>query len=214
MKGAQFDGFDVLVTGSPVFLKDINDYLQGGMVTLGLIALGVMAVVLFLLFRVRWRFLPLLSTVVGVLWGFSALGWIGVDLSLVTISGLPILIGLGIDFAIQMHNRIEEESALDKDAHPIGEAMANIAPALITAVIAARHGLPRARGVPGPHDPGLRRDAGHRHRRLGGVRHPDPRRRSSVCASTGRPRPSFPNHGSRRSSSGWGAWRRRRPSRW
>jgi len=133
----ELDGFEVIVTGSPVFLKDINDYLQGGMLTLGAIALAVMAVILGLMFRVRWRFLPLLSTVVGVLWGFTFLGYIDVDLSLVTISGLPILIGLGIDFAIQVHNRIEEEAALDKEAHPIAETVANVGPALVAAVLSA-----------------------------------------------------------------------------
>lgn len=137
MESAELEGFDVLVTGSPVFLKEINDYLQGGMLTLGAIALAVMAVILFVMFRVRWRFLPLLSTVVGVVWGFAILGYIDVDLSLVTISGLPILIGLGIDFAIQVHNRIEEESALDREAHPISETMANVGPALVVATIAA-----------------------------------------------------------------------------
>ncbi|MDZ7675688.1 MAG: MMPL family transporter [Acidimicrobiales bacterium] len=137
MDTVDLDGFEITVTGSPVFLKDINDYLQGGMLTLGAIALAVMAVILFLLFRVRWRFLPLLSTVVGVAWGFALLGYIDVDLSLVTISGLPILIGLGIDFAIQIHNRIEEEAALDHDEHPISETVANVAPAVIAATIAA-----------------------------------------------------------------------------
>lgn len=133
----ELDGFEVIVTGSPVFLKDINDYLQGGMLTLGAVALAVMAVILAVMFRVRWRFLPLLSTVVGVMWGFAALGYIGIDLSLVTISGLPILIGLGIDFAIQIHNRIEEEAALDKEAHPISETVANVGPALVAATLAA-----------------------------------------------------------------------------
>ncbi len=136
-EGAQLQGFDVTVTGSPVFLKDINDYLQGGMLTLGAIALVIMAVILAVMFRVRWRFLPLLSTVVGVMWGFAFLGYIGIDLSLVTISGLPILIGLGIDFAIQVHNRIEEEAALDKDAHPISETLANVGPALVAATLSA-----------------------------------------------------------------------------
>jgi uncharacterized protein len=133
----ELEGFEVVVTGSPVFLKDINDYLQGGMLTLGAIALAVMAVILAVMFQVRWRFLPLLSTVVGVMWGFAVLGYIGIDLSLVTISGLPILIGLGIDFAIQIHNRIEEEAALDKEAHPISETVANVGPALVAATLAA-----------------------------------------------------------------------------
>ncbi len=137
LETAQFEGFDLTVTGSPVYLKTINDYLKGGMVTLGLAAMAVMAVVLALIFRVRWRLLPLLAVLVGVIWAFALVGVVGIDLSLVTISGLPILIGLGIDFAIQIHNRVEEEVVLDKDEHPISETIANVAPALIVAVIAA-----------------------------------------------------------------------------
>lgn len=133
---AHFEGFDVITTGSPVFLKDINDYLQGGMLTLGAAAVAIMAVILLLMFRVRWRLLPLVSVLVGVIWAFAILGLINVDLSLVTISGLPILIGLGIDFAIQIQNRVEEEVVLDKESHPISETLANLAPALIVATIA------------------------------------------------------------------------------
>mgnify|MGYP001814511466 FL=1 len=132
---ATFDGFELTVTGSPVYLAEINDYLQGGMLRLGAAALGLMAVVLALMFRVRWRLLPLLSVMIGVLWAFSLLGIIGIDLSLVTISGLPILIGVGIDFAIQVHNRVEEEVVLDKEAHPIAETLANLGPPLIAATV-------------------------------------------------------------------------------
>ena len=135
LDGATFEGFDLTITGSPVYLAEINDYLQGGMLTLGAAALGLMAIVLAVMFRVRWRLLPLLSVFVGVLWAFSILGIIGIDLSLVTISGLPILIGVGIDFAIQVHNRVEEEVVLDKEAHPIAETLANLAPPLFAATL-------------------------------------------------------------------------------
>ncbi len=135
MATAELDGFEVVTTGSPVFLAEINDYLKGGMLTLGAAAFAVMAVILLLLFKVRWRLLPLLSVLIGVAWSFAILGLIDVDLSLVTISGLPILIGLGIDFAIQIHNRVEEEVVLDKDAHPMSETLANLGPALVVATI-------------------------------------------------------------------------------
>ena len=58
---ANLEGFDLTITGSPVYLAEINDYLKGGMFTLGLAALAVMAVILLLIFRVRWRLLPLLA---------------------------------------------------------------------------------------------------------------------------------------------------------
>ena len=135
MATAQLDGFELVTTGSPVFLAEINDYLQGGMLTLGAAALAVMAVVLLLLFRVRWRLLPLVSVLVGVAWSFALLGFVDVDLSLVTISGLPILIGLGIDFAIQIHNRVEEEVVLDHDEHPMSQTLANLGPALVIATV-------------------------------------------------------------------------------
>ena len=135
MKTVHVDGFDVVTTGSPVFLTDINDYLQGGMLTLGAAAFALMALILLLLFRVRWRLLPLLAVLVGVTWSFALLGFLNVDLSLVTISGLPILIGLGIDFAIQIHNRVEEEVVLDTSEHPMSETVANLAPALIAATV-------------------------------------------------------------------------------
>ncbi|MEM9748238.1 MAG: MMPL family transporter, partial [Actinomycetota bacterium] len=97
---ARFDGFDMTPAGSPLYLGEINDYLRGGMLTLGLAAVVIMAVVLFLIFSVRWRLLPLLAVLIGVVWAFSILALLGIELSLVTIAGLPILIGLGIDFAI------------------------------------------------------------------------------------------------------------------
>ena len=134
---AEFEGWTVITTGSPVFLKDINDYLQGGMLTLGAAAVALMAVVLMVAFPVRWRLLPLLAVLIAVAWTFSLLGVIGIDLSLVTISGLPILIGLGVDFAIQVHNRVEEEVVLDREDHPMRETLANLGPPLGAATIAA-----------------------------------------------------------------------------
>ena len=132
-----FDGATVTVTGTPTFLTEINDYLQGGMLTLGGIAVLVMMIVLVIAFHVRWRLLPLLGMIVGVAWGFGAFGFTGRMLSLVTIAGLPILIGLGIEFAIQVQNRIEEERTLDRPDGPFGRTLAHMGPPLTAATIAA-----------------------------------------------------------------------------
>ena len=135
--GLTFDNASVVVTGTPTFLTDINDYLQGGMLTLGGIAVVVMIVILIIAFRVRWRLLPMVGMVVGVLWGFGAFGFSGTKLSLVTIAGLPILIGLGIEFAIQVHNRIEEERTIERVADPYGQTLSYMGPPLLAATIAA-----------------------------------------------------------------------------
>lgn len=129
---ADFENVDsVTVTGAPYLLKDINDYLQGGMLQLGGIALVVMALILLALFDVRWRLLPLVVIAFGVTWAFGLAGYLGIPLTLVTIAGLPIMLGIGIDYAIQMHSRVEEEVVIDTSPHPIQETARNVAPALL-----------------------------------------------------------------------------------
>jgi len=117
--------------GASLLLKDINDYLQGGMLTLGGIAVAVMVVILMLFFHVRWRLLPLGVVLVGIIWAFGLAGIIGIPLTLVTIAGLPVMLGIGIDYAIQMHSRIEEEVIIDRAAHPMQEAARGLGPGLL-----------------------------------------------------------------------------------
>jgi hydrophobe/amphiphile efflux-3 (HAE3) family protein len=137
LEGRTFEHADVTITGTPTFLTDINDYLQGGMLTLGAFAVLVMMVILLVAFRVRWRLLPLLGMLVGVVWGFGAFGFTGTDLSLVTISGLPILIGLGIEFAIQIQNRIEEQRSTAPADDPFVGTLVHLGPPLLAATVAA-----------------------------------------------------------------------------
>ncbi len=130
-EGLEFPGAEVTTTGAAVLLKGINDYLQGGMLTLGGIAVAVMIVILLLFFNVRWRLLPLAVVLVGVVWAFGLAGYIGIPLTLVTIAGLPVMLGIGIDYAIQMHSRIEEEVIIDRSSHPIQAAARGLGPALL-----------------------------------------------------------------------------------
>jgi uncharacterized protein len=126
-----FANATTITTGAAVLLKDLNDYLRGGMLTLGAIAVAIMVVILLLLFGVRWRLLPLFVILVGVTWAFGLAGYLGIRLSVVTIAGLPVMLGVGIDYAIQMHSRIEEEVVVDRAAHPLQEAAVNLGPALL-----------------------------------------------------------------------------------
>ncbi|MGZ4708831.1 MAG: MMPL family transporter, partial [Acidimicrobiales bacterium] len=131
IKNANFENATVTVTGAAVLLKQINDYLKGGMLTLGAIAVVVMTIILLLLFNVRWRLLPLGVILIGVTWAFGLAGYLHIPLSLVTIAGLPVMLGIGIDSAIQMHARVEEEAAAGRTGHPIQESSRALGPALL-----------------------------------------------------------------------------------
>jgi hydrophobe/amphiphile efflux-3 (HAE3) family protein len=127
----RFEHAHVTTTGASVLLSDLNDYLRGGMLTLGGIAVAIMIVILLVLFGVRWRLLPLAVVLIGVVWAFGLAGYLGIPLTIVTISGLPVMLGIGIDYAIQMHARVEEEVIIDRDRHPIQATARNLCPALL-----------------------------------------------------------------------------------
>ncbi len=129
--GLDLEGASAFSTGAPVLLKNINDYLTGGMLILGAIALAVMTLILLVLFDVRWRLLPLAVILVGLVWAFGLAGYLGIPLTIVTIAGLPVMLGVGIDYAIQMHSRVEEEALIARADHPIQETSRRLGPALL-----------------------------------------------------------------------------------
>ena len=142
VNGHEFKGIDVLPTGAPILLKEINDTMRESMAIMAVLASAIMMIVLFLLFRARWRLLSLGVVLVGNVWAFGLIGYLGIPLTMVTISGLPILIGLGMDFAIQMHSRIEEETERSGDPFTgLQNALARLGPPLGIAVVAAAAGF-------------------------------------------------------------------------
>ena len=77
-------------------------------ILLGL-SIVVMIAILLVMFRVRWRLLSLVMVGMAALWTFGLMGYFSVPITMTTMAVLPILIGLGIDFSIQFHNRYQEE---------------------------------------------------------------------------------------------------------
>ncbi len=126
-----FDNATTLVTGVPQLLRTINNYLTSGFITLGAIAAIVMALILLLLFTVRWRLLPFAIVAVGLVWAFGLTGYFHIPLTLGSIASLPVLLGVGMDYAIQMHSRVEEEVVLARAKHPIQVTARNLGPALL-----------------------------------------------------------------------------------
>jgi len=127
----------VIVTGDPTFMNAMTHEMNSSMGPLLLIASLLMVVVLFIAFRyARWQLLPLPVVLIGIIWTFGAMGFLGIPLSMVSMSAFPILIGLGIDYAIQFHNRIEEEFARVDDAkRAVSETVRHTAPAVLIALI-------------------------------------------------------------------------------
>lgn len=128
--------YTVKVTGDPSFQIAMNTEMTTSMAPLLGLAAVFMVIVLSLVFRhVRWKLLPLPIVFLGIIYTFGAMGFLGIPLSMVSMSAFPVLIGLGIDYAIQFHNRIEEE--LHKEGNKskaIIQTIKHTGPAVLIAV--------------------------------------------------------------------------------
>jgi hydrophobe/amphiphile efflux-3 (HAE3) family protein len=97
------------VIASSKLVDAISKGMGKNMVILLGISVVVMTLILLSMFRVRWRLLSLLMVGVSALWTFGLMGYFSVPITMATMAILPILIGLGIDYSIQFHNRYQEE---------------------------------------------------------------------------------------------------------
>jgi hydrophobe/amphiphile efflux-3 (HAE3) family protein len=100
---------DVTVIADTKLVDAISRSLGSDFAVLFGLSVGVMILILLFMFRVRLRLLSLLMVGIGALWTFGLAGYVSIPLSMTTMAVLPILIGLGIDYSIQFHNRYQEE---------------------------------------------------------------------------------------------------------
>ena len=130
-------GTTVTQTGDLVFNLETNIAMSIQMVVLIVVAMVLLVIVLGLLFGyVNHRFVPVLMVAMGLLVTFGVLGFSGILVSLAAIGGFPILIGLGIDYAIQFHSRLEEEARRVPLPEAIQNTLENTGPAVLYALVA------------------------------------------------------------------------------
>jgi uncharacterized protein len=103
------NGATYTVTGAPVVVSDLTASISGSMLVLLIAALLVMAAMLALVFRARLRLLPLAVALTAAALTFGGLSLAGASLTMASIAVLPVLIGLAVDYAIQLQSRVREE---------------------------------------------------------------------------------------------------------
>jgi uncharacterized protein len=138
------NGARYVVTGVPVVAEGLADAVQHSIVVLLVAALLVMAATLGLVFRTRLRLLPLGLALAAAAITFGALSLAGGSLTMASIAVLPVLIGLGVDYAIQFHARFDEQRAERPDAggaELAGAAAAAGGPTIATAGLATAVGF-------------------------------------------------------------------------
>ena len=110
---AGFVAVEPVVTGAVALTSQVASLIASAMRTMLIVAIALMFVILVLIFRVRgsfaWRWLALGMVGIGIIYTFGVMGLMGVPITMVSMAVFPVLIGLGIDYSINLHNRYDEE---------------------------------------------------------------------------------------------------------
>lgn len=121
------EGFETIsytITGKPVLDSSLRTEMKTNMMMMVGLAVLIMFIVLALVFKVRWKMLSLGIILVSVIATLGFMGILSVPITMVSMAVFPILIGLGIDYSIQFHNRYEEEKSVKRTISQIGKAIA------------------------------------------------------------------------------------------
>lgn len=136
-------GTTVTATGEPAFMIAMEEEMTASLMYMLMLAFILMVFALLMVFRhVRWCLLPVPVVLVGLIWTFGAMGLMSIPMTMASMAVFPILIGLGVDYAIQFHNRAEEELAKGESAEEaIINTVKHTGPAVGTAVVATLLGF-------------------------------------------------------------------------
>ena len=121
---ANFTQLTTTMSGKTVLDAALRAEMKSSMMMMIGLAVLVMFGVLLLVFKVKWRMLSLAVVFISVIATLGFMGWIKVPVTMVSMAVFPIIIGLGIDYSIQFHNRYEEEKSVKITIEKIGKAIA------------------------------------------------------------------------------------------
>jgi hydrophobe/amphiphile efflux-3 (HAE3) family protein len=113
-----------VVSGIPVVTEGVARSISDELVVLLLVVAIVMALTLMLVFRTRFRLLPLGLALATSALTFGALSLVGASLTVASIAVLPVLVGLAVDYAIQFQSRFREEGSAEQAARRGGPVIA------------------------------------------------------------------------------------------
>jgi hypothetical protein len=135
-------GVTIAISGSPAFSQQMSEGLSSNMGILIGGALILMIITMGILFSyVRHRFMPVLLVAVGLVTSLGMMGLAGISLNMAVIGAFPVLIGLGIDYAIQFHARFDEEARKGSLENAVFMTVTRTGPAVMYAMLATTMGF-------------------------------------------------------------------------
>lgn len=120
---AEVRSLDSSTVGAPVMIWHHTKILKGAFQEAGISAMLAIGVILFLYFRsLSWTLLATIPLALGVMFMLFAMAVCGVSFNLANFMGLPLLLGIGMDYGIHVLHRAQEEGRVNMFDHSTGPA--------------------------------------------------------------------------------------------
>ncbi len=131
-------GLNVGITGGPVVSLELRKQIMPTMQKTSMFSLiGIFIIVSLLFLSIRRGIISLLAIGFGIIWVYGTLGILGLPISSTMSGGISMIMGIGIDFGIQVVNRFRQERKKNKVEKAIKITLSNVfTPMLITTLAA------------------------------------------------------------------------------
>ncbi len=145
-------GVNTETMGEVMFAAEMQDEMGKSLLLMLASVVAAMVLVLAIVFKhVKRRLMPLVGVIVATLATFGVTGLLNVPLTMASMIVFPLLIGIGIDYFIQFHNRVDEEVRAGKTtAQAVKDGMGMIGPAVALAALCGGLGFSALFGSPVP----------------------------------------------------------------
>jgi len=135
-------GVKISVSGSAAFSAQMKTEMSSSMGVLIGSAMVLMIIVMGILFAyASHRFLPVLFVGIGLTTAMGFTGLVGIKLNMAVIGAFPVMIGLGIDYGIQFHARLDEEARKGSLDKAVTVMVTRTGPAVMYAMLATCMGF-------------------------------------------------------------------------
>ncbi len=131
-------GLNVGLTGESVISKELRNQVKPTIQRTSMFSLiGIFMVVCLLFLSLRYGIISLLAIGFGIIWVYGVLGLSGMPISSTMSGGISMIMGIGIDFGIQVVNRFRQERKKHKIEKAMKITLSNVfIPMLITTLAA------------------------------------------------------------------------------
>jgi uncharacterized protein len=135
-------GASIEVTGNTPLNYEIGVAMTINFILLIIGAILLMLIVKYLLWsKIRFWILPVVLLTFGLFYTFGVMGILGIPANDGAVAAFPILLGLGIDYAVQFHSRFDDECHDHDRKEALTLAITTAGPAVLTALAATTLGF-------------------------------------------------------------------------